>query len=211
MARSDYPKEPDVSARLLSMCAFTADLISQTWILQTWAAKKKKKELGSQDLCVLQWTRQNQCFTIKKVPFIKTTSAILKRIHSSGWKGSDPQGVRSEGATLKKKKIHFSVKTPQTLSGGFGVCCWDPQTANSAAVFLSCPAETFFPVTARSFRGLKVRKAAGVFFIVTGNDEHGLVELVVAKLLKGDGGCDRGENGDVCGKNRKLVFTFTPA
>lgn len=58
--------------------------------------------------------------------------------------------------------------------------------------------------------GLKVREAAGVFFIVTGNDEHGLVELVVAKLLKGDGGCDGGENGDVCGKNRKLVFTCTP-
>lgn len=59
--------------------------------------------------------------------------------------------------------------------------------------------------------GLKVRKAAWVFFIVTGNDEHGLVELVVAKLLKGDGGCDCGENRDVCRENRKLVFTFTPA
>lgn len=59
-------------------------------------------------------------------------------------------------------------------------------------------------------QGLKVGKAAGVLFIVTGSDEHGLVELVVAELLKGDGGRDRGENGDVCRENRKSVFTFTP-
>lgn len=57
--------------------------------------------------------------------------------------------------------------------------------------------------------GSKVREAAGVFFIVTGNDEHGLVEAVVAELLEGDGGCDGGEHGDVCGGNRKLPFTLT--
>lgn len=62
-------------------------------------------------------------------------------------------------------------------------------------------------------RRLKVGEAAGVFFIVAGNDEHRLVELVVAKLLKGDGGRDGGENRDVCGggESRKLAFTFTPA
>lgn len=70
--------------------------------------------------------------------------------------------------------------------------------------------DVFFLRLRVGLQGLKVRKAAGVLFIVTGSDEHGLVELVVAKLLKGDGGCDRGENGDVCRENRKSVFTFPP-
>lgn len=68
----------------------------------------------------------------------------------------------------------------------------------------------FFLRLCGRFQGLKVWKAAGVLFIVTGSDEHGLVELVVAKLLKGDGGCDGGKNGDVCGEKRNFVFTFTP-
>lgn len=69
----------------------------------------------------------------------------------------------------------------------------------------------FFPRVQVVSGGLKVRKAAGVLSIVTGNDEHGGVKLVVAKLLKGDGGCDGGENGDVCGEktHRKLMFPPT--
>lgn len=76
-------------------------------------------------------------------------------------------------------------------------------------MLLGSPDEFFLRLRVR-LQGLKVGEAAGVLFIVTGSDEHGLVELVVAKLLKGDGGCDRGENGDVCRENRKLAFTFTP-
>lgn len=46
--------------------------------------------------------------------------------------------------------------------------------------------------------GLKVGEAAGVFFIVVGNGKNGLIKLIVAKLLKGHGGCDRRKDGDVC-------------
>lgn len=76
-------------------------------------------------------------------------------------------------------------------------------------MLLGAPDGLFLQLRAR-LQGLKVGEAAGVLFIVTGSDEHGLVELVVAKLLKGDGGCDGGENGDVCRENRKLVFTVPP-
>lgn len=52
-------------------------------------------------------------------------------------------------------------------------------------------------------RELKVREAAGIFFIVIGNGENRLVKLVVAKLLKCDGGCDCRKDGDVCRETRK--------
>lgn len=52
-------------------------------------------------------------------------------------------------------------------------------------------------------RELKVGEAAGIFFIVIGNGENGLVKLVVAKLLKCDGGCDCRKDGDVCREMRK--------
>lgn len=45
---------------------------------------------------------------------------------------------------------------------------------------------------------LKVGEAAGVFFIVVGNGKNGLIKLIVAKLLKRHGGCDRWKDGDVC-------------
>ncbi len=45
---------------------------------------------------------------------------------------------------------------------------------------------------------LKVREAAGIFFIVVGNGKNGLIKLVVAKLLKRHGGCDCGKDGNVC-------------
>lgn len=58
----------------------------------------------------------------------------------------------------------------------------------------------------RSFEEeLKVREAAGIFLIVTGNGENRLVKLVVAKLLKRDGGCDCRKDGDVCGEKRKAA------
>lgn len=76
--------------------------------------------------------------------------------------------------------------------------------------FAAGMSDGFFLRLCGRFQGLKVWKAAGVLLIVTGSDEHGLVELVVAKLLKGDGGCDRGENGDVCGEKRTFcVYTYT--
>lgn len=53
---------------------------------------------------------------------------------------------------------------------------------------------------------LKVGEAAGIFFIVIGNGENGLIELVVAKLLKCDGGCDCRKDRDVCGEMRKMIL-----
>lgn len=44
----------------------------------------------------------------------------------------------------------------------------------------------------------EVWEAAGILFVVAGNRKNGLVELVVTELLKGHGGGDGGENGDVC-------------
>lgn len=44
---------------------------------------------------------------------------------------------------------------------------------------------------------LKVGEAAGVFFIVVGNGKNGLVKLIIAKLLKRHGGCDRRKDRDV--------------
>ncbi len=46
-------------------------------------------------------------------------------------------------------------------------------------------------------RGSEVWEAAGIFFVVVGNRKNGVVELVVAELLKGHGGSDGGENRDV--------------
>lgn len=45
--------------------------------------------------------------------------------------------------------------------------------------------------------GSEVWEAAGILFVVVGNRKNGVVELVVAELLKGHGGSDGGENGDV--------------
>lgn len=45
---------------------------------------------------------------------------------------------------------------------------------------------------------LKIREAAGVFFIFVRNGENGLIELVVTELLKRHGGCDGRKDGDVC-------------
>lgn len=55
-------------------------------------------------------------------------------------------------------------------------------------------------------RELKVGEAAGIFFIVIGNGENRLIELVVAKLLKCDGGCDCRKDRDVCGEMRKMIL-----
>lgn len=55
---------------------------------------------------------------------------------------------------------------------------------------------------------LKVGEAAGVFLVVSGNGENRLVELVVAKLLKRDGGCDCRKDGDVCKGTRVRHFRF---
>lgn len=49
-------------------------------------------------------------------------------------------------------------------------------------------------------QGLKVREAAGVFFVITGNGKNGCIEFVVAKLLKCHSGCDCRKDGDVCGE-----------
>lgn len=54
-------------------------------------------------------------------------------------------------------------------------------------------------------RELKVGEAAGILFVVVGNGENRLIELVVAKLLKRDGGCDCRKDGDVCGEMRKVT------
>lgn len=56
------------------------------------------------------------------------------------------------------------------------------------------------------FKRLKVREAAGVFFIVVGNGKDGLIELIVAKLMEGDGGCDGGKHGDICRETRAPLF-----
>lgn len=45
---------------------------------------------------------------------------------------------------------------------------------------------------------LKIREAAGVFFIFIRNGENGLIELVVTKLLKSHGGCYGRKDRDVC-------------
>lgn len=44
---------------------------------------------------------------------------------------------------------------------------------------------------------LKVREAAGVFFVVVGNGKNGLIKLIVAKLLESHRGCDRRKDRDV--------------
>lgn len=46
-------------------------------------------------------------------------------------------------------------------------------------------------------RSSEVWEAAGILFVLAGNRENGLVEHVVTELLKGHGGSDGGENGDV--------------
>lgn len=43
----------------------------------------------------------------------------------------------------------------------------------------------------------EVWEATGIFFVLRRDGENGLVKFVVAKFLKGDGGGDRGEDGDV--------------
>lgn len=45
----------------------------------------------------------------------------------------------------------------------------------------------------------EVGEAAGVFLVLVRDEEDGLVEVVVAEFLKGDGGRDGREDGDVCG------------
>lgn len=60
--------------------------------------------------------------------------------------------------------------------------------------------------------GLKVREAAGVFFIFVGNSKNGLVKLIVAKLLKRHGGRDRRKHRDVCRETwaELLITSFFP-
>lgn len=53
---------------------------------------------------------------------------------------------------------------------------------------------------------LKVREAARVFFILVGNGKNGLIELIVAKLLKRDGGCDGGKHWDVCRETQEELL-----
>ena len=62
-----------------------------------------------------------------------------------------------------------------------------------------CVVPLFFTCPGGEETGLKVGEAAGVFFVLAGDGEDGLLELVVAELLEGDGGGDGGEHGDVCG------------
>lgn len=57
-------------------------------------------------------------------------------------------------------------------------------------------------------RGSEVWEAAGIFFVVVGNRKNGVVELVVAELLKGHGGSDGGENRDVW-KHIIIIRTYT--
>lgn len=61
--------------------------------------------------------------------------------------------------------------------------------------------------TASLFKsGLKVREAAGVFFVLAGDGKNGFVKAVVAKLLKSHGGCDGRKNGDVCKKRTNIWY-----
>ena len=50
---------------------------------------------------------------------------------------------------------------------------------------------------------LKVREAAGVFFVIVGNCKNGFVKLVVAKLLKCHRSCDCRKDRDVCREKHK--------
>lgn len=47
------------------------------------------------------------------------------------------------------------------------------------------------------YQRLKVREAAGVFFVVVGNGKNGLIELIVAELLESHRGCDGWKDRDV--------------
>lgn len=51
--------------------------------------------------------------------------------------------------------------------------------------------------------GSEIWEAAGIFFVVVRDGENGLVEFVVAELLKRDGGRDGGKHGDVCRRDRR--------
>lgn len=55
--------------------------------------------------------------------------------------------------------------------------------------FVSCP---------RPPGRLKVREAAGVFFVIVGDGKNRLLKLIVAKLLKRHRSCDRRKDRDVC-------------
>lgn len=50
---------------------------------------------------------------------------------------------------------------------------------------------------------LEIWEAAGIFLVVVWDGENGLLEFVVAELLKRHGGRDGGKHGDVCNTNRK--------
>lgn len=52
----------------------------------------------------------------------------------------------------------------------------------------------------------EVWKSTGIFFVVTGNCKNGLVEFIVTELLKGHGGSDGGEHGDVCTKKNIIII-----
>ena len=62
------------------------------------------------------------------------------------------------------------------------------------------PGSTF--VSLPGMGRLKVREAAGVFFVLAGNGKDGRLELVVAKLLERHRGRDGGKDGDVCREAR---------
>lgn len=55
--------------------------------------------------------------------------------------------------------------------------------------------------------GSEIWEAARIFFVVVRDGENGLVELVIAELLKRHSGRDGGEHGDVC-KNKQEVRAF---
>lgn len=53
----------------------------------------------------------------------------------------------------------------------------------------------------------EVGEATGIFFVLRWDEESRVFKLIVAKFLKGDGCCDRREDGDVCeGTEEDNVF-----
>lgn len=164
------------------------------------APEQPEKEPGSRKSGSAWSSGKTACLgasQVKAFPLLKTRLLRLEKACALEDGEVATLGEPHPKVPLKKA---FSVKRRRPLSRGVRACCWDPHAV----------AEGFFLRRRVGLQGLKVGKAAGVLFIVTGSDEHGLVEPVVAKLLKGDGGCDRGENGNVCRENRKWPFTCAP-
>lgn len=56
--------------------------------------------------------------------------------------------------------------------------------------------------------GSEIWEAARIFFVVVRDGENGLVELVIAELLKRHSGRDGGKHGDVW-KNKQEVRAFS--